>query len=139
MLHETPAPSFVPRAAAKPVMPDAREAGQIVTVNEMDIELLRQSLGEDADRIIDLFLQETADRLQRMRALGERAARGTLAREAHSLKSAAATFGCPTLSALALSLEEEARSIDATALPGRLAALTDAYERAHAALVSRLR
>lgn len=102
-----------------------------------EIEALRRSLGDDADTIIDVFLAETEKRLSRMEKLVNAEQRATLHREAHSLKSAAATFGCHALAALAHAIEEEAETLDAAALAVRLAALSQAYQSAKIALAAR--
>lgn len=134
MLTDSPRPptSHWSLSPATDKWPEAHDAA----IDAAEIGLLRASLGEDADRIIHLFLVETAARLRRMASLHDRQARGTLAREAHSLKSAAATFGCATLAMLALALEDEARTIEADALPARIAALAAAYEKARDALLT---
>ncbi len=113
----------------------SRAAVHAEAINAREIKTLRSSLGEDAEAIIGLFLKETADRLARMGKLGDRTQRDVLAREAHSLKSAAATFGCNGLAQLALALEEEASILDAATLPARLSVLSQAYEEARSALL----
>jgi len=110
-------------------------ASHTEAINAGEIKTLRSSLGEDADAIIGLFLRETADRLIRMGKLDGRTQREALAREAHSLKSAAATFGCNGLAQLALALEEEASILDAATLPARLSVLLQVYEEARSALL----
>jgi HPt (histidine-containing phosphotransfer) domain-containing protein len=105
-------------------------------INIAEITALRSSLGEDADTIIALFLTETRERLNRMADLSDAAQRDTLAREAHSLKSAAATFACEELASLALVLEDEAATLEAAAVARRVTALVEAYRRACFALAA---
>jgi HPt (histidine-containing phosphotransfer) domain-containing protein len=105
-------------------------------INIAAITALRSCLGEDADAIVALFLTETRERLDRMADLSDVAQRNTLAREAHSLKSAAATFACEELASLALALEDEAATLDGALVPRRVAALADAYRRARSALLA---
>jgi two-component system, sensor histidine kinase len=71
-----------------------------------DAAALIAALGNAAGPIIAGFLAETEQRLGRMRAMGEAADMASLAREAHALKSAAASFGCRRLAELAAMLEE---------------------------------
>jgi HPt (histidine-containing phosphotransfer) domain-containing protein len=111
-------------------------AADTAAVNLAEVRVLRSSLGDDADRIIALFLAETAGRLDRMAKLGA-GERQLLAREAHSLKSAAATFGCTGLAHLALALEDEAAALELLRLPERIAVLAHAFEDARTALLER--
>lgn len=106
-------------------------------LDKAEIERLRSSLGEEADAIIALFVKETANRLVRMASLGGADQRATLGREAHSLKSAAATFGCHALANLALALEEDAITLDAGSLPARVAALSRAFNAARMVLLGK--
>ena len=107
------------------------------TFDPVEIERLRSSLAEDADAIIALFVRETASRLGRMARLGSADQREALSREAHSLKSAAATFGCHALAELACAIEGDAMTLDAASFPVRIDALSDAFEAARAALLTR--
>jgi HPt (histidine-containing phosphotransfer) domain-containing protein len=107
------------------------------TVNAAEIRMLRSALGEDADRIIGLFLAETEARLQRMSNQRDSDQRDLLAREAHSLKSAAATFGCIGLAQLAMTIEEEAATLDLAELPERISGLMQASRAAQSALLDR--
>jgi hypothetical protein len=106
-------------------------------LDEAEIERLRSSLGEEADAIIALFITETASRLTRMASLGGADQRTTLGREAHSLKSAAATFGCHALANLALALEEDAKTLDAVSLLARVAVLSQTFNAARTALLDK--
>ena len=111
----------------RPLPSDALDAQQVASI--------RASLGDEADSIISLFLRETADRLARMKGLSGADQRRALNREAHSLKSAAATFGCSKLAQLSRALEDEAATLDATRVPARVAELSDAYAIAKKALI----
>ena len=114
--------------------PSARPSPSKDTLDAQQVASMRAALGDEADAIIGLFLREAADRLVRMKSLTGKDQRRALNREAHSLKSAAATFGCATLAQLSRALEDEADTIDAGRLPARLAALSEAYAAAKAAL-----
>jgi len=125
-----------PRMSTSYTMATIEPAADDAAVNRAEVGILRASLGEDADRIIGLFLTETAGRIDRMARLTANE-RDLLAREAHSLKSAAATFGCAGLARLAMALEDEARALELLQLPERIALLAQAYERARMALLDR--
>jgi HPt (histidine-containing phosphotransfer) domain-containing protein len=72
-------------------------------------DVLVREIGEDgASEVRAVFWSETAARLKLFRALELGQQRARIAREAHSLKSAASTFGYLRLAALALRLEKTA-------------------------------
>ena len=74
-------------------------------------QALVREIGEDgACEVRDVFWSETCARLQLFRTLS-RAQHGRIAREAHSLKSAAGTFGYVRLAVLALRLEKTAERL----------------------------
>src|SRR3954469_14167514 len=74
-------------------------------------QALVREIGEDgACEVRDVFWSETSARLQLFRTLS-RAQHGRIAREAHSLKSAAGTFGYVRLAVLALRLEKTAERL----------------------------
>jgi len=106
-------------------------------IDAVEIERLRSSLGEESDAIIQLFLEETAKRLARMGRAMDPGERELLSREAHSLKSAAATFGCRHLAELARDLEDVAPTIALAPLAARLSALGDAYHEVREALLGK--
>ncbi len=75
-------------------------------------EALVREIGEDAAcEVRDVFWSETCARLQRFRTLSPAQHHARIAREAHSLKSAAGTFGYVRLAALALRLEKAAEDL----------------------------
>jgi histidine phosphotransfer protein HptB len=75
-------------------------------------EALVREIGEDgACEVRDVFWSETCARLQLFRTLALAQHHGRIAREAHSLKSAAGTFGYVRLAALALRLEKTAERL----------------------------
>lgn len=108
-------------------------------LDTQQVASIRASLGDEADSIISLFLRETADRLARMKDLSDGDQRRSLNREAHSLKSAAATFGCSKLAQLSRALEDEAATLDAARVPARVAELSEAYTIAKKALIGNAR
>lgn len=75
-------------------------------------EALVREIGEDGAREVRaVFWSETSARLQQFRTLSLAQHHGRIAREAHSLKSAAGTFGYVRLAALALTLEQTAERL----------------------------
>ena len=75
-------------------------------------EALGREIGADgACEVRDVFWSETCARLQLFRTLSLAQHHARIAREAHSLKSAAGTFGYVRLAALALTLEETAERL----------------------------
>ena len=76
-------------------------------------ELVAEIGQEAATETLALFVSETDDRLKLLRRLSIETDRLTIEREAHTLKSAAATFGLRDVAQLARSLERDAASITA--------------------------
>jgi HPt (histidine-containing phosphotransfer) domain-containing protein len=75
-------------------------------------QALVREIGEDgACEVRDVFWSDTCARLQLFRTLALAQHHGRIAREAHSLKSAAGTFGYVRLAALALRLEKTAERL----------------------------
>jgi HPt (histidine-containing phosphotransfer) domain-containing protein len=75
-------------------------------------DALVQEIGQDgACEVRGVFWTETSARLERFRELALEPHRTWIEREAHSLKSAAGTFGYRRLAALALQLERSAASL----------------------------
>lgn len=75
--------------------------------------VLVHEIGEDgACEVRAVFWSDTSARLKLFHTLALGKHRGRIAREAHSLKSTARTFGYLRLAALALRLESTAETID---------------------------
>ena len=75
-------------------------------------EALVREIGEDgACEVREVFWSETCARLHLFRTLSLAGHQSRITREAHSLKSAAATFGYVRLAALALRLEKSAETL----------------------------
>ncbi len=81
---------------------------------------------EDTTALLNVFLADTANRLIRLEA--EDQARSVIKREAHSMKSSAATFGFRMLSQLARQLEAGAEAMSQAALQGSIHELRQAFE-----------
>jgi CheY-like chemotaxis protein/HPt (histidine-containing phosphotransfer) domain-containing protein/anti-sigma regulatory factor (Ser/Thr protein kinase) len=69
---------------------------------------------ETAQETLSLFIQETEGQLKLLRKVSSDADRSTIEREAHSLKSAAGTFGLREVAQLARALERDAAHITAS-------------------------
>lgn len=95
-------------------------------LNEDMIRSLIRSVGPDtAHSLIAFFLEESRDRLHHMADLAGTDQLADLAREAHSLKSAAFTYGADALGDLARSLETACRNADVDAIIETYQALAD--------------
>ena len=94
---------------------------------------LVREIGEDgACEVRDVFWSDTCARLQLLRTLALAQHHGRIAREAHSLKSAAGTFGYVRLAALALRLEQTAETLGEAEFHGLLDLMDAAYAAARA-------
>ncbi|RXH21117.1 Hpt domain-containing protein [Bradyrhizobium zhanjiangense] len=94
---------------------------------------LVREIGEDgASEVRAVFWSETCARLQLFRTLSREQHQARIAREAHSLKSAAGTFGYARLAALALRLEKSVETLHDTELGDLLDLMDDAYAAARA-------
>jgi HPt (histidine-containing phosphotransfer) domain-containing protein len=91
--------------------------------SSVPLTLLRDIGLDGVQETVAVLVEETASRLDRMRRLADQGNTGELIREAHSLKSAASTFGLDTLAALAKRLEAALRldrKVDHGAILGRM-------------------
>ena len=120
MLDVTAAPALEAFAA-----PPAREPRAY--------EALVREIGEDgAHEVREVFWSETCARLQLFRTLFPAQHHARIAREAHSLKSAAGTFGYVRLAALALTLEKTAETLRSAEFHDLLDLMDAAYAAARA-------
>jgi histidine phosphotransfer protein HptB len=95
------------------------------------IQSLIGDIGENSAReVLDLFFEDSAEKVALLRAGGNACNPKVAQRYAHSLKSAAATFGFTSLSTLAHSLETEAHGLSAPEIATRAQSLGDALARA---------
>jgi len=94
---------------------------------------LVREIGEDgAGEVRAVFWSETCARLQLFRTLSLAQHNARIAREAHSLKSAAGTFGYARLAALALRLEKSAEALGETEFHDLLDLMDAAFAAARA-------
>lgn len=95
--------------------------------------VLVREIGEDgACEVRAVFWSETSARLKMFHTLALSQHRGRIAREAHSLKSTARTFGYLRLAALALRLESTADTLDDTEFGELLQQMDEAFTAAKA-------
>ena len=96
-------------------------------------EALVREIGEDGAREVrEVFWTDTCARLQLFRTLALSQHHARIAREAHSLKSAAGTFGYARLAALALTLEKTAERLGEVEFCDLLDRMDAAYAAARA-------
>ncbi len=97
------------------------------------LKLLLDEIDPDSARmIIDVFVEDTTDRLRAMAARMDD--RALIVRECHAIKSAAATFGLTAVSAAAAALEDGAGQMEPDELAAALAALARVFEAGRARL-----
>lgn len=96
-------------------------------------EALVREIGEDgACEVREVFWVETCARLQLFRTLSLAQHHARIAREAHSMKSAAGTFGYVRLAAMALRLERTAERLGDADFRDLLDLMDAAYAAARA-------
>ncbi|MCD0419129.1 response regulator [Rubrivivax sp. JA1024] len=126
VIKAPPAPAAVAADA-----PETVRAGQLY-VGRKAFGHLVDEIGKDATlAVLSVFVRDTASRIALFDTLEVTTDHRRIEREAHSLKSAAATFGLDRLSALARELEQAAPHLTQTdylALTGRI---KDAFAAAH--------
>jgi CheY-like chemotaxis protein/HPt (histidine-containing phosphotransfer) domain-containing protein len=124
-----------PTETAPPLAPDTiAMAGTTLAIPRETFAAMAEEIGEDSvQEIAAVFVADTETRLALFDTLTTEADRRTIEREAHSLKSAAATFGLTELSATARDLEKSAHCIDATDYVTAVARLRELFAAARAA------
>jgi signal transduction histidine kinase/HPt (histidine-containing phosphotransfer) domain-containing protein/ActR/RegA family two-component response regulator len=124
-------PPLAPLEASGPAGPgfDTGTPPEAALDREAYAELVGEVGEQAAEEILDVFISETDARLKKLRKLSLEHDRIKIGREAHSLKSAAGTFGYRRLAGLALRLEQSALRIS----PGEYTVLIDGIEAAYAA------
>jgi histidine phosphotransfer protein HptB len=98
-----------------------------VQFDESVYQILCSELGdEDALEVLKTFLDDTSGKFTGLAA--KFADRAVMKREAHSIKSSAATFGFATLSQLARELEVGATSMDPEQIQQHVEKMRQAFE-----------
>jgi signal transduction histidine kinase/DNA-binding response OmpR family regulator len=113
-------------------------ADQDEIIDAAIFEELRRTYGQAIDGFLQLFVSETAARLERIGRLVEMPDSSALSREAHTLAGAAAIFGCLRLSRYAHHLEQAARRDNRAMFASGVAAAAEAFRHAQAELAARL-
>ncbi|CCE00435.1 hybrid sensor histidine kinase/response regulator [Bradyrhizobium sp. STM 3809] len=132
---ETVASDLVPLAPAEQLVRpfDVSAEADVAPEPALDREAYAELVGEIGDdaahEIRDVFFSETDARLKLFRSLSLDRERIKIGREAHSLKSAAGTFGYRRLATYALALEKSAPRLS----PREYADLLDNIDAAYAA------
>jgi signal transduction histidine kinase/DNA-binding NarL/FixJ family response regulator/HPt (histidine-containing phosphotransfer) domain-containing protein len=140
ILRVLPAPSTdsLPEYAAPPLAAEVPDVDPSLApepaIDHGAYEELAREIGDEGAREIRMvFLTETDARLKLLRQLTPDTHRARIGREAHSLKSAAGTFGYRRLASLALQVEKNADQLSNDEYPGLLDEIDAAYAegRAH--------
>ena len=139
-----PAP---PQVAAVPVAPaatspigsaaaPARPSEPLPPVIDPEVlEDLRELLGDEVDRLIDVFLEDTPRLLASLENAVDGPDYAALREAAHSLKSSAANLGAMSLSAAARRIESGARERELARPAVAVALVTNEFARARRALL----
>jgi signal transduction histidine kinase/CheY-like chemotaxis protein/HPt (histidine-containing phosphotransfer) domain-containing protein len=138
ILRALPEPALkadaLPVHAAPPLASTGAAPANPVSVLDREVfrELVREIGEQAATEIHAVFTAETEARLQLLRRLAIESERVKIGREAHSLKSSAATFGYRALAGLALRLERESARLANHEYVALLDAMDAAYSSAAA-------
>ena len=99
------------------------------------LEDLRELLGDEVDRLIDVFLEDTPRLLASLENAVDGPDYAALREAAHSLKSSAANLGAMSLSAAARRIESGARERELARPAVAVALVTNEFARARRALL----
>jgi HPt (histidine-containing phosphotransfer) domain-containing protein len=91
------------------------------------LELIAELGTEDTAEVLKTFLADTSSKMNAIAS--DLQARATIKREAHSIKSSAATFGFVELSTLARELESKVLAMSPAELRESVGTLRRAFER----------
>ena len=116
--------------------PDDAESNIRLYVGKAAFDHLISEIGEEASHdVLAVFVRDTRARLALLDTLHVATDRRKIEREAHSLKSAAGTFGLDRLAGLARELERSAAELSETDYQARVAELKAAFTAARQAPV----
>jgi len=116
--------------------PDEPASNIRLYVGKTAFDHLIAEIGEEASRdVLAVFVRDTQARLALLDTLHVATDRRKIEREAHSLKSAAGTFGLERLAALARDLERNAAELSETDYQARVTELKAAFSAARKAPV----
>jgi CheY-like chemotaxis protein len=132
------APEKSGKAAVPPTAEAAVEAPQAVVLDTRALELLRVTLGRQADQMLPTLIEQfyrDADRLlDQARQASKQGQAEDLRIASHSLKSLSATFGALALSAVAREMETLARDGRLEGVAEKIAEAVTEFAGARAAL-----
>jgi hypothetical protein len=133
-LPEPAAGDALPVHAAPPLASTGAAPATAISVLDREVfrELVREIGEQAANEVHAVFTAETEARLQLLRRLAIESERVRIGREAHSLKSSAATFGYRALAGIAVRLEREAVRLADNEYRALLDAMDAAYSSAAA-------
>jgi len=133
-LHNEESAVAEPVETAPSLVPEPPPPAQAtLAVPRETYDAMADEIGEEAiQEIAAVFVKDTETRLGVFDTLSIDSDRRTIEREAHSLKSAAATFGLTELSTTARDLEKNAHCIDATSYATTVARLRTLFAAARA-------
>lgn len=124
--------------APAPAAPAETAPGSAV-IDDAVLDGLADDLGPDSvARLVELYLKDCQQRIATIRAGSETGNLDAVRREAHSLKSASGNLGVATVALLSRDIEQACREGRSEKVPGLVAALDTALDRACAALKDRL-
>ncbi len=103
-------------------------------VDREQVATMRETLGEDFEEFMAVYLEDTEQALAAMPAAHEAGDIGEVHRWAHSIKSSSLAVGASRLAEMAKSMEEEARNKRLTDTPARIAALRNELTRVRSEL-----
>ena len=98
----------VPTTAQTSALP--QRSGANTVVDKAFLDDLRQQIGDAADRMIGLFLEDLPGYVEELRTAADTQDMSGISRVAHTLKGAAGNVGANRLAQRAMALEQEARS-----------------------------
>jgi CheY-like chemotaxis protein len=105
-----------------------RTAHDITAFDPAKLDELRHEIGEEgAAEVLGTFFEDTAQRMDVMRAAIRAGDRASLENEAHAMKSSAATFGFMRLSALAKALEAQSKMAMPADAPAQMDQIAAAF------------
>ena len=108
-------------------------------IDDEQIGPLRDLGADDFHQLIELFLDEGASRVARMRALEEQGDTASVANAAHTLRGTSAAFGATRLADLCAEIEHSAPGVGATQLSRMVDDVAVEFERVRASLREELR
>jgi CheY-like chemotaxis protein/HPt (histidine-containing phosphotransfer) domain-containing protein len=118
-----------PQRKLEPSVEDSPdEDTQTVSVDENTIQALRETMGDDLEKVFQLFCQQTQERIGAMKAAVTQRDADTLHRVSHSLKGSAGLIGAVRMTALSEELQSLGSSEKVDGADELLDMLADEFE-----------